>query len=399
MLDLAWQTIRSRLGGFAGAFIAILCGTALVAACGILMESGLRAGVPTQRYADAAVVVGGERSVQPPGADALSAEQVGEEPSVPAALAGRIAAVPGVRAAVAEQSFPAHVVTGDGQVLGGAQSWGHNWDAAVLAPFRLSAGAAPAAPDEVVLDASVAQRGRRRRRRAGADHDPLGAGGVPGERRRRQPVAAVGAVLHAGACRGPGRAARPGARDRRAGRPRRGAGRAGRTGARGRGPRRGHHGGRAQQRRVPGRQPDPHAAAGDRRLVRRFCVARRGFCGGQHAGADDQPAPPGVRAAAGDRGDAEADPQADRHRDDAGRARRRRARQRAGAGGRVRTARRVRRDRHHPGGLRAGDRPAPAGRGAAAQPGRGPAGRVGGVAAAVVDPAGRGARRGVGGTA
>ncbi|MFI5591775.1 ABC transporter permease [Amycolatopsis sp. NPDC051758] len=156
MLDLAWQTIRSRLGGFAGAFIAILCGTALVAACGILMESGLRAGVPTQRYADAAVVVGGERSVQPPGADALSAEQVGEEPSVPAALANRIAAVPGVRAAVAEQSFPARVVTGDGQVLGGAQSWGHNWDAAVLAPFRLSAGSAPAAPDDVVLDASVA---------------------------------------------------------------------------------------------------------------------------------------------------------------------------------------------------------------------------------------------------
>ncbi|WP_410572292.1 FtsX-like permease family protein [Amycolatopsis sp. cmx-4-61] len=158
VLTLAWQTIRSRLGGFAGAFIAILCGTALVAACGVLMESGLRAGVPTERYAAAAVVVGGARSVHPPGADALSTEQVGEQPPVPAALAGRIAAVPGVRAAVAEQSFPAHVVTRAGQVLADRESLGHNWDAAVLAPFTLRGGTAPAAAGEVVLDADLARR-------------------------------------------------------------------------------------------------------------------------------------------------------------------------------------------------------------------------------------------------
>ncbi|MEU0535564.1 ABC transporter permease [Amycolatopsis tolypomycina] len=158
VLTLAWQTIRSRLGGFAGAFIAILCGTALVAACGVLMESGLRAGVPTQRYAAAAVVVGGERSVRPPGADALSAEQVGEQPTVPAALAGRIATVPGVRAAVAELSFPAQVVTRDGRVLAGRESLGHNWDAAVLAPFALRGGEAPATGGEVVLDADLARQ-------------------------------------------------------------------------------------------------------------------------------------------------------------------------------------------------------------------------------------------------
>ena len=158
MLTLAWQTIRSRLGGFTGAFVAILCGTALVAGCGVLMESGLRAGVPTQRYAAAAVVVGGAQTVHPPGADALTFEQVGEQPSVPSELAGRIASVPGVRSAVAEQSFPAQVVTASGEVLGGPQSLGHNWDAAVLAPFRLSAGRAPGAPDEVVLDADLARR-------------------------------------------------------------------------------------------------------------------------------------------------------------------------------------------------------------------------------------------------
>lgn len=158
MLTLAWQTIRGRLGGFTGAFVAILCGTALVAACGVLMESGLRAGVPTQRYAAAAVVVGGAQTVRPPGADALTFEQVGEQPTVPADLAGKIAGVPGVRAAVAERSFPAHVVTGDGQVLGGAESLGHGWDTAVLAPFTLRAGQPPAAPGDVVLDADLARR-------------------------------------------------------------------------------------------------------------------------------------------------------------------------------------------------------------------------------------------------
>ncbi|WP_328618652.1 ABC transporter permease [Amycolatopsis sp. NBC_00355] len=158
MLTLALQTIRTRIGGFAGAFVAILCGAALVAACGILMESGLRAGVPTQRYADAAVVVGGTQSVRPPGADALSSEQVAEQATVPADLAGRLATVPGVRAAVAEQSFAAQVVTRDGQVVTGVPSLGHNWDAAVLAPFTLSAGRAPATDGEVVLDADLAQR-------------------------------------------------------------------------------------------------------------------------------------------------------------------------------------------------------------------------------------------------
>ena len=74
MLTLAWQTVKARTSGFVGAFVAILCGTALVAACGILMESGFRGGVPTQRYAAADVVVTGDRTVRPPGGDVLAFE-------------------------------------------------------------------------------------------------------------------------------------------------------------------------------------------------------------------------------------------------------------------------------------------------------------------------------------
>ncbi|MFD5244360.1 FtsX-like permease family protein [Amycolatopsis sp. NPDC058340] len=161
MWDLAWQTTKTRLSGFVGAFVAILCGTALVAGCGILMESGLRAGVPTQRYAGAAVVVGGGQTVDPPGTGALDSQQVAEQASVPVTLTGAITAVPGVRGVVAEQSFPATVVTADGRPLTGpegGQSLGHNWDAAVLAPFSLRDGSAPAGADEVVLDADLASR-------------------------------------------------------------------------------------------------------------------------------------------------------------------------------------------------------------------------------------------------
>ncbi|MFI5563595.1 FtsX-like permease family protein [Amycolatopsis japonica] len=161
MWDLAWQTTKTRLSGFVGAFVAILCGTALVAGCGVLMESGLRAGVPTQRYADAAVVVGGGQTVAPPGTGALDGQQVAEQATVPVTLTGAITAVPGVRGVVAEQSFPATVVTADGRPLNGpegGQSLGHNWDAAVLAPFSLRDGSAPAGADEVVLDADLASR-------------------------------------------------------------------------------------------------------------------------------------------------------------------------------------------------------------------------------------------------
>ncbi|MEU8412583.1 FtsX-like permease family protein [Amycolatopsis japonica] len=161
MWDLAWQTTKTRLSGFVGAFVAILCGTALVAGCGVLMESGLRAGVPTQRYADAAVVVGGGQTVAPPGTGALDGQQVAEQATVPVTLTGAITAVPGVRGVVAEQSFPATVVTADGRPLTGpegGQSLGHNWDAAVLAPFSLRDGSAPSGADDVVLDADLASR-------------------------------------------------------------------------------------------------------------------------------------------------------------------------------------------------------------------------------------------------
>ncbi|WP_112274238.1 ABC transporter permease [Lentzea terrae] len=158
MLTLAWQTVKARTSGFLGAFVAILFGTALVAACGILMESGFRGGVPTQRYAATDVVVTGDRTVRPPGGDVLAFEHAAEQPAISAALVAKVAAVPGVKAAVPELTFPAVVVGPDGQPVADKPTLGHNWESAVLAPFTLKEGRAPAGNDEVVLDSGLAAR-------------------------------------------------------------------------------------------------------------------------------------------------------------------------------------------------------------------------------------------------
>ncbi|GLY47257.1 FtsX-like permease family protein [Lentzea sp. NBRC 102530] len=154
MLTLAWQTVKARTSGFIGAFVAVLCGTALVAACGILLESGLRGGVPTQRYAAADVVVTGDRTVRPPGADVLAFEHAAEQPSIAASLVAKVAAVPGAKA-VAERTFPAVVVGPSGRPAASKPVFGHNWGSAVLAPFAVKEGNAPGR-DEVVLDTALA---------------------------------------------------------------------------------------------------------------------------------------------------------------------------------------------------------------------------------------------------
>ncbi|HEX2130657.1 MAG TPA: hypothetical protein VHH15_03790, partial [Actinophytocola sp.] len=63
MRRLALAAIRHRRGSFVGVFVAVLCATVLMTALGVLFESGMRAGVAPQRYAGAAVVVGGQQAM------------------------------------------------------------------------------------------------------------------------------------------------------------------------------------------------------------------------------------------------------------------------------------------------------------------------------------------------
>lgn len=156
MLGLAWRTIKNRKGGFVGAFIALLASSALITGCGILLQSGLSSGVPPERYAGAPVVAGAAQALDAPHVPAIP---YGGRVRLPAGTVDTVAAVPGVRRATGDVSFPV-TRPKDGTVADAdsATVLGHGWDSAVLAPFSLSAGRAPRAPNEVVLDEQLASR-------------------------------------------------------------------------------------------------------------------------------------------------------------------------------------------------------------------------------------------------
>lgn len=146
MWELAKATIRHRKGPFVGMFVAVLCASALVTALGVLFESGLRSGVPPQRYAGAAVVVGAPQSM--PVVEDLD-QPFSERVPLRAELVDRVADVPGVARAVGDVTVPVAV--------GGAPAAGHGWSSAALAPFTLRSGSAPD-EDGVVLDSGLAAR-------------------------------------------------------------------------------------------------------------------------------------------------------------------------------------------------------------------------------------------------
>jgi putative ABC transport system permease protein len=158
MLALALTTIRGRKGGFVAAFIAVLFGSAVITACGILLESAQGMGAHTERYQAATVVVGAAQTLP---IDEDVDPRLGERVTLSSARVGEIERVPGVRAAIGDVSVPVSLVTAGGDVIGGPEgtpALAHGWSSAALGPFTISAGRAPAGPDEVVLDSGLAAR-------------------------------------------------------------------------------------------------------------------------------------------------------------------------------------------------------------------------------------------------
>src|ERR1700712_4228109 len=124
MCRLAILSARGRLGTFTGALVALIASSVLVMAGGMTLESALRTHPPVERYAAAAAVVGGQQIVGPEHDVPL-----GERVRVSSALTARLAAVPGVRAAIGDVSAPAR--------LGGRETVVHGWGSAALTPYVL----------------------------------------------------------------------------------------------------------------------------------------------------------------------------------------------------------------------------------------------------------------------
>ncbi|SER96000.1 putative ABC transport system permease protein [Streptomyces sp. yr375] len=174
MLRYALKTVRARKAGFLGAFLALLCAAALITACGALLETGLRGTIRTERYAAAPVVVSADQNVHQTtvkhkkGKTKVKhkAKPLAERAWLPADLARRIAAAPGVARVVPELTFLAEPLTpadtpDSDSTLDSSDAkpgYGHAWESAVLTPYRLTAGTAPAAATEVVVDGDLAAR-------------------------------------------------------------------------------------------------------------------------------------------------------------------------------------------------------------------------------------------------
>jgi putative ABC transport system permease protein len=154
---LALVGLRFRLASSLATFVAVLLGGSLLVACGGLFETAIRLAAPPQRLAGVPIVVGGPGGFALPDQDSQTVPYT-ERTSVPADAVERIAAIPGVQAAVADVSFPA-VLVRNGQAMtgGGTVSSGHGWASAALTPYHLSAGRQPASTGQVVLDESSAR--------------------------------------------------------------------------------------------------------------------------------------------------------------------------------------------------------------------------------------------------
>ncbi|MEU3522449.1 FtsX-like permease family protein [Streptomyces sp. NPDC038707] len=154
---LARAAVRCRPASFAGTFVALMMASLIVSACGILLETGVRASVPPTRYAKAPVVAAADqyaRLVTGSGdSRSESATPLPDTARVGLAPARRAARAPGVRAAVPDFTFP--VLRGDRALTG------HGWGSHAFTGAALTSGTAPRT-GEVVLDAAAARAARAR---------------------------------------------------------------------------------------------------------------------------------------------------------------------------------------------------------------------------------------------
>ena len=178
MLRLAILSGRGRISTFTGALVALTMAATLVVAGGMPLEAALRTHPPVERYAGTAAVVTGQQIV-----GAENDVPLGERARVDSTLAARLAAVPGVRAAIGDVSVPAR--------LGGRDAAAHGWSSAALTPYVLSAGRAPVRAGEAVTGYRAKLGARLRLASTGAGRTVT----VVGIARPRNPVRQRAAIF------------------------------------------------------------------------------------------------------------------------------------------------------------------------------------------------------------
>ncbi|MGV9283538.1 FtsX-like permease family protein [Streptomyces sp. NPDC003730] len=153
MLHLALRTAAHRITALLAVACAVLGGAALITTTGVLAESGLRSQLPPGRLGGADVVVAAGQEFHPSGDLPVA---LPERATVPARLVERLAALPGVTAAVGDIGFPAALVDARGGITPVAEdpgTAGHGWSSTALLADARVRGRAPSGADEVAVDA------------------------------------------------------------------------------------------------------------------------------------------------------------------------------------------------------------------------------------------------------
>ena len=154
MLTITFQTLRSRIGTLAGAFVAIFLAVTSCFAMGLLLAGGLSSPGPGRFVAADAVVVGDATVTEGQGDRAFNAEAA-VAPSLPERWVSEVAATEGVQSATKDVTFRLTVTAPQATTVPDAGIAGHNWEAAELTPYRLKSGSEPVDSDQVVVDSRL----------------------------------------------------------------------------------------------------------------------------------------------------------------------------------------------------------------------------------------------------
>ncbi|MFJ7419484.1 FtsX-like permease family protein [Streptomyces uncialis] len=136
---LARAAVRFKPAAFMGTFVALFMAAMVVTACGVLLETGLRASVPPTRYASAPVVAAADQRahfITGTGEERTdNGAPVPDRARLDQALVARAAAVDGARAAVPDVTYPVRA--------GGHTLTAHGWGATAFTGEQPSKGQAP----------------------------------------------------------------------------------------------------------------------------------------------------------------------------------------------------------------------------------------------------------------
>ncbi|OAR25829.1 ABC transporter permease [Streptomyces sp. ERV7] len=148
---LARAAVRFKPSAFVGTFVALFMAAMIVSACGILLETGIRASVPAERYANAPVIAAADQQAHytTGSGEDRDTESVAlpDKARLDAALTARAAAAPGAATAIADVSFPVRT--------GNTPGTAHGWGSTAFTGTQLASGTAPRSGQVVTGDGAA----------------------------------------------------------------------------------------------------------------------------------------------------------------------------------------------------------------------------------------------------